>query len=550
MSTLIKLNDVSYTYPLADTPVLDGVSLQVECGEFVLVVGESGAGKSTLLRTFNGLVPHFYGGRFSGDVEVAGHNTRTHSPRALSHIVGFVFQDPEGQFVTDRVEDELAFGLENTGVPPAEMRPRIDETCRRLQITHLRDRQIRELSGGEKQRVAIASVLTVQPQALILDEPTSQLDPVVAEELLLTLLHLNRELGLTIVLAEHRLERVAEFADRVLYVPAPGIRPRVAPPREIFRDISLAPPVTALGKALDWRPLPLSVPQGRRFAAGVSPRCPARKASLMPNGGEPPCGDAFASDPPAIVLDAIRFSYEQEPVLRDIDLTIRTGEFVALMGPNGSGKSTVVRHLVGLLRPDHGRVLIQGQDIRDRPPQEICRHVGYLPQDPNALLFAETVAEEPMITLSNHGLSPERAPIAPDVLLQHLGLHDVVDAYPRDLSAGQRERVALSAVLITRPPIIILDEPTRGLDIHQKLALIDMLKVWQDEGATILLVTHDVEIVATAAERVVILEKGCVVADGATRPILGESPIFAPQVARLFDRSDLLTVNDVLAAIA
>lgn len=540
---LIRFDDVSYSYPLADMPALSHLSLEVEAGEFLLVVGESGAGKSTFLRAVNGLVPHFYGGCFSGNVWVAGLNTKLVEPRDLSGHVGFVFQDPEAQFVVERVEDELVFAMENFGLPEATMRLRLEEVLDQVGIAHLRRRSIAKLSGGEKQRVAIASVLTLHPQILVLDEPTSQLDPLAAEEVLTALERLNADLGLTIILAEHRLERVVQHADRVLYLPSNGGPAILGPTRAVLCDVPLAPPVVELGRRLDWQPLPLSIKEGRPFA---------RSLSVSPPETLSPPAPPVPTSVPAIQIENLHASYGDRTVLHGVTLTIQPGEFVALIGRNGSGKTTLLKHLVGLLKaaPDQGRVLVNGEDVSRKDVQEICLHVGYVPQNPNALLFAETVYEELLITLRNHGLDESNAPLAPQQLLESFGLAEYASAYPRDLSAGQRERVALAAVLVTRPPIIILDEPTRGLDARQKESLMRVLRHWQQEGVTILMATHDVELVAQHADRTILLADGEVAVDGPTRTVLSGALAFAPQVAKLFGRADLLTVSDVLEALA
>jgi energy-coupling factor transport system ATP-binding protein len=538
---IIQFEGVTYRYPLRDRPALHEFSLEVEDGEMLLVVGESGAGKSTFLRAINGLIPHFYGGHFEGQVLVHGLDTREVEPRDLSSHVGFVFQDPEAQFVVDIVENELVFALENAGVAPDIMRLRVEEVLDQLGIAHLRQRRISSLSGGEKQRVAIASVLTLQPAILVLDEPTSQLDPGAAEEVLGILERLNSDLGLTILLAEHRLERVVQHVDRVLWLPAGDEAPQVGPTRLVIPMLPLAPPVVELGRKLGWQPPPLTVKEGRPFARALTVRDGATERA-----GD---GASVPALPLCIELDRLSYAYNGKPALKHVSLSVRQGEFLALMGRNGSGKSTLVKHIIGLLRPDGGTVRVAGEDIAGKDVQEIARDVGYVPQNPNALLFAETVYEELLTTLRNHKLTLDNAPIAPDVLLARLGLTSEMSSYPRDLSAGQRERVALAAVLITRPPIILLDEPTRGLDYLQKRTLMEQMKQWQDEGATIIVVSHDVELVAGYAERVILMAEGEIAVDGPTGQVLGGAIAFAPQMTRLFGRGDLLTVADVLEAV-
>ncbi|MGH2544076.1 MAG: ABC transporter ATP-binding protein, partial [Ardenticatenaceae bacterium] len=406
MAPIVRFEKVSYSYPLRETPALHDFSLEVEAGELLLVVGESGAGKSTFLRAINGLVPHFYGGGFQGRVVVAGLDTREVEPRDLSAHVGFVFQDPEAQFVADTVEDELVFALENFGVPPATMRLRVAEVLDQLDIAALRRRRVSTLSGGEKQRVAIASVLTLHPRILVLDEPTSQLDPAAAEEVLGTLERLNAELGLTIILAEHRLERVIQHVDRVLYLPGSGELPVVGPTRVIMRELPLVPPIVELSHRLGWKPTPLTVNEGREFVRAMrwgEGRGERREGSRRPS-------HVSEHRQPAIELENVSFAYGNMPALEDVSLEVVQGEFVAIMGRNGSGKSTLLKLVVGLLRPDTGQVRIDGQATGRREVQEIARQVGYVPQDPNALLFAETVYEELLVTLRNHGLDAECAP--------------------------------------------------------------------------------------------------------------------------------------------
>jgi energy-coupling factor transporter ATP-binding protein EcfA2 len=266
----VTFEHVTFSYPEASALALSDVTLGIEAGQFALVVGASGSGKSTLLRCINGLVPHFSGGTFAGRVTVAGLDTREHPPRDLASVVGFVFQDPEAQFVTERVEDELAFALENAGVPPLTMRKRVEEVLDALGIAALRNRTVSSLSGGEQQRVAIAAALALQPKVLVLDEPTSQLDPQSAEDVLGALVRLNADLGLTIVLAEHRLERVLQFADRVVFLPGAGQALLIGDPREVMESVELTPPLVTLGKALGWKPLPLTIKEGRRFAGALS----------------------------------------------------------------------------------------------------------------------------------------------------------------------------------------------------------------------------------------------------------------------------------------
>jgi energy-coupling factor transporter ATP-binding protein EcfA2 len=540
---MIHLDHVNYRYPGSGSPVLRDLSLEIEEGEFLLVIGPSGAGKSTFLRCLNGLVPHFYGGTIAGKVRVGGRDPVALGPRGMADLVGFVLQDPEAQFVVDRVEDELAFALENQGLDPLRMRKRVEEVLDQLNIAPLRRRSVVTLSGGERQRVAIAAVMSLQPQVLVLDEPTSQLDPQGAEEVLDTLVKLNQDLGLTIVLSEHRLERVVQYVDRILYFPGDGRLPLLDTPRAILGQVEMTPPLVTLAKALDWSPLPLTLKEARPFARA------AARGKERPTVPEP----EFAPPTPAtIAVEELAFSYNGQRALQGVSLQVQRGEFVALMGRNGSGKTTLLKHLVGLLKPDEGRVTVgpgngrgNGRgpmDTRHTTVEEIIRLVGYVPQNPNALLFSDTVRQELDFTRRGHGLPPQDHAS----LLRTLDLEALAGSYPRDLSVGERQRVALASILAAEPQILLLDEPTRGLDYQQKAALADFLRGEKARGRTILMATHDVELVATCADRVVLLAEGQVVVDGPVRQVMSESAVFCSQINKLFRHPALLTVEDAL----
>lgn len=532
---MIRFERVSYTYPEATAPILRDLNLQIASGEFVLVVGASGSGKSTLLRCLNGLVPHFYGGVFEGQVGVQGLDPLALQPAGMSATVGFVFQDPETQFVVDTVEAELAFGMENHGLPQATMRKRVEEVLDQLSIAHLRTRRISTLSGGEKQRVAIASVLTLQPQVLVLDEPTSQLDPQAAEEVLTVLQKLNADLGLTIILSEHRLERVVQYADRLIYLPGGGQPLIQGAPQEVLMQIDLAPPLVQLGKALGWSPLPLTLKEARGAAQWLT-------FEAKPHRPEQP-----STAPLEIAIHDLWHAYDGRPALRGVNLEVRRGECVALMGRNGSGKTTLLKHLVGLLRPMRGSVRVRDMDTRRVSLEDLIGVVGYVPQNPDALLFADTVREELAFTRANHGLTDAAAD---EALLEQLGLATQAERYPRDLSVGERQRVALAAVLAGQPEIILLDEPTRGVDYRQKQALMRYLAAERARGRTVLLSTHDVELAAASVDRVVILGDGEVVVDGPVRQVMTHSMVFASQINKLLRDDRFLTVADVLRGLA
>ncbi|MFJ8943689.1 ABC transporter ATP-binding protein [Streptomyces sp. NPDC102395] len=559
---MIRFENVSVTYEGVPEPVLKDVDFTVPEGELVLLAGPSGVGKSTLLGTVSGLVPHFTGGTLSGRVTVAGRDTRTHKPRELSDVVGTVGQDPLAHFVTDTVEEELAYGMESLGLPPAVMRRRVEETLDLLGLAALRDRPLATLSGGQRQRVAIGSVLTPHPSVLVLDEPTSALDPAAAEEVLAVLLRLVHDLGTTVLLAEHRLERVLQYADQVALLPAPGAAPVLGPPAEIMAVSPVFPPVVGLGRLAGWSPLPLTVRDARRRAAGLrerladrepdgtaagtTPAPPAPRAPSTPpwwRRRRPADAPSPAGAPAEVAGLAVRRGRVQ--ALRHVDLAIAPGETIALMGRNGAGKSTLLSALVGLVEPSAGTVRAGGAVPHRTAPRDLVRRVGLVPQEPRDLLYAETVAAECAAADRDAQAAPGTCRALVSGLLP--GIAD--DIHPRDLSEGQRLTLALAVVLTARPPLLLLDEPTRGLDYAAKARLVAVLKESAAAGHAIVLATHDVELAAELAHRVVLLAEGEVIADGPTAAVVVSSPSFAPQVTKVLAPRPWLTVAQVREAL-
>ncbi|MFI0016531.1 ABC transporter ATP-binding protein [Streptomyces griseus] len=575
---MIRFERVSVRYEGTERPTLSGVDLTVPEGELVLLVGPSGVGKSTLLGTVSGLVPHFTGGLLSGRVTVGGRDTRTHKPRELADLVGTVGQDPLAHFVTDTVEDELAYGMESLGLAPDVMRRRVEETLDLLGLAELRDRPIATLSGGQQQRVAIGSVLTPHPKVLVLDEPTSALDPAAAEEVLAVLQRLVHDLGTTVLMAEHRLERVVQYADQVVLLPAPGAAPVMGPPGGIMKVSPVRPPVAELGLLAGWDPLPLSVRDARRAAGGLRERLadavppeaasdavpvradgpsgasevpvPAlvqprtgRFARLLGRGSAAPATPAAAD--PVTRVDGLGVRRGRVEALRRVTLTVAPGETVALMGRNGAGKSTLLGALVGMIEPTAGTVRVGGLAPARTDPRAMVRRVGLVPQEPRDLLYADTVAAECAAADRDAGAAEGACRALVSQLLPGVG----DDTHPRDLSEGQRLALALALVLTGRPPLLLLDEPTRGLDYAAKARLVGVLRGLAAEGHAIVLATHDVELAAELAHRVVILADGEVVADGPTGRVVVSSPAFAPQTAKILAPQEWLTVSQVRGAL-
>ena len=485
---IITFDAVTYRYPEADRPALNGITTMVEPGEVILVRGASGSGKSTLLRCLNGLVPHSTGGHFCGRVVVCGLDTRAHPPRQLGTHIGFVFQHPDAQFVLEDVEAELAFGLENLGLARPLMRKRIEEVIDQVGINPLRRRRIDTLSGGERQRVAIAAALAMHPDALVLDEPTSQLDPQAAEDVLQVVLRLVAELGMTTVIAEHRVERIAPFVDRVWTLEAGTLRDQ--PPRAALAEGGARPPVVDLALRAGWTPIPL----GLRDARVHAQRLPGGRANPAPVDGQGPI---------VCRVDGLDHRYQGVPAVQGVSLILRRGQVTALMGRNGSGKTTLLRLIAGLLRPQRGTVTHDAA-------------AAYVPQDADSLLFAPTVGDE-LVGQSAAVVAPFRT-----------WLH----RYPRDLSSGERQQLAI-ALMGARADLLLLDEPTRGLDPSVKRALSAYLRTRAGAGASILVATHDVEWAARSADRVLLMADGEIYADGPPGAVLSDSLVFATQISKL-----------------
>lgn len=551
---MIEFRDSTFTYGGAPQPALRRITLRIASGEFVLVSGPSGGGKSSLCRCINGLIPHFYGGQVSGGVFVDGLDVLKHSPRDLATRVGMIFQDPENQLVTLSVDQEIAFGMENLGWPVDLIRKRLEEALDTVGIAHLRDRETHELSGGEKQKVAIAAVLALHPSVLVMDEPTSELDPKGAEEVLSIVQRLNDELGLTVILVEHRIERVAHLVDRVILLSGGRIVADGSPREMLGSSAPLeigvgVPPIVELSGRLRRNgacgdPVPLTVKEGRPFLE-----------ARLQNGCRPLPDDESRPEPGEPVIEVKRLWYTYPPgrtALRDVNLTFRKGEFTAIMGRNASGKSTLVKHFNGLFKPTKGSVRVNGVETSRASAAQLGRTVGFVFQNPNDHLFADTVEEEIALVLRNLDFPREGIRERVEEMLRTFRLEKLRCAYPRYLSGGERQRVALASVLAARPEVLVLDEPTRGMDHRLKHELMAYLDAYRRAGRTVILVTHDVETVARYVDRVILLSEGAVVVDGSRRAVLSKALLFSPQINRLvqaFEKygvpKDVLTVDEL-----
>jgi energy-coupling factor transport system ATP-binding protein len=530
---VIKFSNVSLVYPTSTQTILEGLTFTIAEGEMVLVIGSTGTGKSSLLRLINGLVPHHTGGILAGDVTVDGISTQLVRPGELAHLIGIVGQNPSSGFVTDIVEEELVFSMESLNVAPDVMRKRVEEILDLLALAPLRNRAISTLSGGEQQRLAIGSALVMHPKILVLDEPTSALDPIAAEEVLSIIHRLVHDLSLTVVIAEHRLERVIGFADRIIHIAGDG-QAQIDLPENILKNSDIAPPIVHLSRALKLDQLGLSVRDVRRMTEDVRHKGKENPQVIK------------ETTPTAIAVKGASISYGSHLALKNVNALVLEGEIVALMGRNGAGKSTLLQSIVGVKDLDRGEI-----SIFSHPPMSLKgalrrTTVGYIPQEPSDLLYAQSVAQECEQADKDNGIASGTT----FALLQELVPSVSPATHPRDLSEGQRLALALAVVLSAQPRALILDEPTRGLDYQSKSLLIEILKDFVAKpGRAVVIATHDVELVAELADRVIFLSEGEVVADGPTLDILLASPAFAPQVAKVMAPRRWLTVNDVMRAL-
>jgi len=531
---MIKFSNVSLIYPNSTTTVLENLNLEIAEGEMVLVIGPTGSGKSSLLRLINGLVPHHTGGILAGDVSVDGHSTQLVKPGGMAHLIGIVGQNPANGFVADTVEEELAFGMETLNLSQDVMRKRVEEVLDLLSLSALRDRAIATLSGGEQQRVAIGSALVAHPKVLVLDEPTSALDPIAAEEVLSILHRLVHDLSLTVVIAEHKLERVIQIADRIVHINGFGVA-HVGTPEEILMHSSIAPPIVHLARALGLKEIGTSVREMRRMTTEIR-----EKDYVSSNVPTPPPGD------PIITVQELSVTYSGKHALNSVNATMYSNEIVAIMGRNGAGKSSFLRSLAGIAELSSGSVAVSGSNPQNLKGKERRTSIGFIPQEPSDLLYGQSVQSEcEQADKDNQIPSGTTAEI----------LHQLVPGvspttHPRDLSEGQRLGLALSIVLSSNPAVLILDEPTRGLDYQAKKELTTILiEFARATNKCVVLATHDVELVAELATRVLFLADGDIVADGSTLDVLLSSPAFAPQVSKVMSPQPWLKVSDVVSAI-
>ncbi len=494
---ILALQDLSFTYRDRSIPALSGATLEIRAGEFVLVAGASGSGKTTLVRCINGLAPRSYKGTLTGELRLMGQSTTDWSLSRISQVVGTVLQDPERQILGTRVLNEVAFGLENLGLPRLEIRQRAQDALVRLGIAHLGERETFNLSGGEKQKVALAGVLAMRPALLLLDEPLASLDPASAIDTLQLVRRLVDE-GIALIMVEHRVEDVLPFRpDRVTYMDQGQVR--------YLGDVD------GLNRAVDYRQIKLPAPV-------ILERSAAEPAQPWPV--RPPRPADLRQEDCLVSFQHVSFGYEGQPdTLKDVNLDIHRGDVIAILGPNGAGKTTLVKHAIGLLKPRSGKVLVGGRETRSQSIAQIARQLGYVFQSPSHMLFAPTVKEELSFGPANLGFSPAEVESQAKEALQIVHLDGREQDPPLALSFGQQKRVSIAAILAMRSRILVMDEPTAGQDYRNYMDFMDSIMALPNFEA-ILFITHDVDLAVVYANRVLLVSDGRLVADGSPETIL------------------------------
>ena len=567
---IIEITDLKYRYPSVDRPILNGIDVDIKEGEFILLTGPSGCGKTTFCRCLNGLIPKFYNGDIEGNVVILGKNTESTSIVSLAQDVGLIFQNPDNQIFALTVEKDIAFGLENLGIPKDQIVKEIKWASKNTGIDHLHDRATHELSGGQKQRLAIAGILAMHPKIIVMDEPTAFLDPVGAEDIFQVLRTLNREYNITVIIIEHRIDLAVKFVDRIIVFHQGKIM-HDGPPVEVLttestkllgvgipRIIQLAQRIMDHGIHLD------SIPTtSDQFYDLISSRLSGKQSSkALPPFDIDEITTEFRHQP-AIEVNDISFSYPAGiKALNDVSLTIHHGEYVAIMGENGAGKTTLVKHFNGLLKPDSGKIFYNKEDVSDFSVATLSKKIGLVFQNPDDQLFEESVEKEISFALNNFGFKQSVIDQRVNWALNLLDLEKYRKSSPFNLSGGERKRVAMASVLAWDPDVLVLDEPTVGQDYGQKERLRHFLMQLQTQGKTVVIVTHDVEYVAESQPRIVLMAKGQIVSDGPAKQIfkakdkLSESSVAQPELARLFSKlskhglpDDVIDVDDALGVL-
>jgi energy-coupling factor transport system ATP-binding protein len=532
----IEFRDVSFRYAGAQTDALQHINLTIQPGEIVLVTGPAGSGKTTLCSCINGLVPHYHEGELTGQVIVRLYDTRRARIGGLASLVGMVFQDPDSQLVTSSVIDEVAFGPENLGVPREEINQRVAEALTRTRLSGFEDREPHNLSGGEQQACAIAATYAMHPEIYVMDEPLANLDPAGRVQVLQVLIDVAKRRQKTLILVEHSLEEVLPLVDRVLVIDA-GKIVRDGTVEEVLAagDIPHVFTRPAMVRLAESFGLDRKIFSAKKFYADLN----ARASLGVIEAANGPVPAARASGTPLIEFQNVHFSYKGQPALRGVDLTIYDGELVALLGRNGSGKTTLARHIIGLLHPSQGKVIVGGRDVAVTPTHELTQQIGFCFQNPNHQIVSFKVRDEMTFGLKAHNVDPAEFEERIRRALELVDLKDVLDAEIFDLGKGQKQRLALASVLTLDPQILVIDEPTTGQDPQMTKEIFDIIKHLNDLGTTVLMITHRVDYAAAYAHRAIVMNRGEVAFDGPVLELIANEEIMRANALELPDITKL-----------
>lgn len=533
----IEFRDVSFRYAGAQKYALRGINLQVRPGEIVLVTGPAGSGKTTFCSCINGLVPHYHEGELSGQVIVRSYDTRRARIGGLASLVGMVFQDPDSQLVTSSVVDEVAFGPENLGVTREEINRRVAEALEATRLTGYEDREPHNLSGGEQQACAIAATYSMHPDIYVMDEPLANLDPAGRVQVLQVLIDVAKKRQKTLIIVEHSLEEVLPLVDRVLVmhdgqIVRDGTVEEVLAGGDIPR-VFTRPVIVRLAERFG---LDLKTFTAEQFYAGLQARAPLGTIEVA-NGRGPV---RVRRSAPLIEFQDVHYSYKgKADALRGVSLTIYEGELVAILGRNGSGKTTLARHIIGLLQPAQGRVIVDGRDVAVTPTHELTQQIGFCFQNPNHQIVSFKVRDELMFGIKAHGIDPAEFDERIERALKLVDLTDMIDAEIFDLGKGQKQRLALASVLTLNPKILVIDEPTTGQDPEMTREIFEIIRHLNELGTTVLMITHRVDYAAAYADRAIVMNSGTVAFDGSLLDLLAAQDVIRANALELPDITKL-----------
>ncbi len=559
---MIEIQELTFKYAGAKKNALEKISLEIEKGGFVGIIGESGAGKTTLCNCINGLIPHHYTGDFYGSVKVDGTDTFEINAGKLALKVGSVFQDIESQITGYFVEDEILFGLENFGIPADQIESRVTSSLDTLGIGELRHKEISSLSGGQKQKVVIAAILALEPDILVLDEPTGELDPASSVQIFEMLKKLNEEKGITIVVAEQKIMLLCEFVKKLIVlehgtcVHYGEIRSTLTHQREMEEaGINCPRVLTLTGKMVAEGLAPkgmkaedricLNAEEAAEFVRKVTGKKLLADENAVAESGDisKPAVDgdvaenSFNSDDVVLEFSNVAFSYNETANVHDLNVKVHKGDFISIIGSNGAGKSTFSKLTNGLLKPSVGDVLVLGENTKNQKVSALAKHIGFLFQNPDRQICCATVREEIAFSLRNNGIAEDEIKTRVEKTLSEFGFDG--DTEPFNMSRGQRQRLCLACLIALNPEILILDEPTTGLDYRECMEVMSRIRELNESGTTVIMVCHDMEVVLDFAKTVIVMNRGEILGQGETRAVLSnkallsKARLLAPQIAQV-----------------